>query len=144
MASPDDDPATLADEVQSVIGALVRKSRSVAPASEVTLSQISVLKRLDREGPHSVADLARLDKVSHQSIGLSVGILTSRGLVRKEPDPNDGRRKLLVVTAMGRRLLTERRAAGHETLTDAIATRLSESERTQLSEALTLLRRLLA
>lgn len=143
VARTEHDPAVIADELQSVVGALVRKSRAVAPASEVTLSQISVLKRLDREGPRSVADLARLDKVSHQSIGPSAAALTGRGLVRKEPDPHDRRRTLLVLTDEGRRLLAERRAAGHESLTDALATRLDNAERARLAEALELLRRLL-
>jgi DNA-binding MarR family transcriptional regulator len=69
--------------------------------------------------------------------------LADRGLVRRVPDPHDRRRKLLVITDEGKRLLTERREAGHENLTDAIAGRLNGAERAQLSRALVLLRRLL-
>jgi len=137
------DVAAIADELQFVVGALVRQARAVSPAREVTLSQISILKRLDREGPHTVADLARLDKITHQSVTVSVAGLVDRGIVRRIPDPHDLRRKLLVITDEGKRLLAERRDAGHENLTEAIADRLSGAERAQLSRALVLLRRLL-
>ncbi len=137
------DAAALADELQSVVAALVRKSRAVSPARDVTLSQVSVLKRLEREGPHTVADLARLDKITHQAVAVSVAGLVERGLVRRAPDRRDLRRKLLVVTAAGKRLLAERRAAGHDSLTEAIAGRLTAAERARLASALGLLRRLL-
>ena len=142
-ASTGSDAATIADELQLLVGALVRRMRAVSPAREVTLAQVSILKRLDREGPHTVADLARLDKITHQSVTVSAAGLVDRGLVERIPDPHDRRRKLLVITGEGKHLLTERRAAGHGNLTDALAGRLSDAERTQLSEALVLLRRLL-
>ncbi|WP_030442779.1 MarR family winged helix-turn-helix transcriptional regulator [Actinoplanes subtropicus] len=135
--------AAIADELQFVVSALVRRQRAVSPARAVTLSQVSILKRLDREGPHSVADLARLDKITHQSVAVAVAALVDRALVRRTPDPHDGRRRLLVITADGKRLLAERQAAGHDHLAEAIAGRLTGAERAQLSEALRLLHRLL-
>jgi DNA-binding MarR family transcriptional regulator len=137
------DVAAIADELQFLVGALVRQARAVSPAADVTLSQVSILKRLDRDGSHTVADLARLDKITHQSITVSVAGLVDRGLVRRIPDPHDRRCKLLVLTDQGEHLLAERREVGHENLTDAIAGRLSGAERARLSDALVLLRRLL-
>ncbi|GAA4614500.1 MarR family transcriptional regulator [Actinoallomurus liliacearum] len=142
-ARPAEDASAIADELQTVVGALVRQIRAVSPGREVTLSQVSILKRLDREGAHTVADLARLDKITHQSVTVSVAGLVDRRLLRRVPDPHDRRRKLLVITDEGKRLLTERRDAGHENLTDAIADRLTAAERRRLSETLVLLRRLL-
>ncbi|WP_284681304.1 MarR family winged helix-turn-helix transcriptional regulator [Sphaerisporangium fuscum] len=140
---PAGDAAAIADELQMVVGALVRRMRAVSPGREVTLSQVSILKRLDREGAHTVADLARLDKITHQSVTVSVAGLVERGLVHRVPDRSDRRRKLLVITDEGRRLLAERRDAGHENLTEAIAARLTAAEQARLSGALVLLRRLL-
>jgi DNA-binding MarR family transcriptional regulator len=142
-ATTEPDAAAIADELQFLVGALVRQVRAVSPAREVTLSQVSILKRLDRDGSQTVADLARLDKITHQSVTVSVAGLVDRGLVRRIPDRHDLRRKLLIITDEGKRLLAERREAGHENLTDAIAGRLSGAERTELSRALVLLRRLL-
>jgi DNA-binding MarR family transcriptional regulator len=133
----------IADELQSVVGALVRQMRSVSPAHDISLSQVSILKRLDREGPHTVADLARLDKITHQSVTVSVNALVDRGLVHRAADPADLRRKLLSITGEGTRLLAERREAGLENLATVISERLTQPERTQLSRALELMRRLL-
>ena len=135
--------AAIADELQLVMGALVRQMRSVSPAHNISLSQVSVLKRLDREGPHTVADLARLDMITHQSVTTSVDALADRGFVRRVPDPGDRRRKLVSITADGLRLLTERREAGAENLAAAIASRLTGAERAHLARAIPLMQRLL-
>jgi len=137
------DAETLSDELQFVVGALVRQMRSVSPAHDISLSQVSVLKRLDREGPHTVANLARLDKITHQSVTVSVDALAGRGLVRRIPDPGDRRCKLVTITGDGLRLLTERREAGAENLAVAIASRLTGTERARLARAIPLMRRLL-
>jgi DNA-binding MarR family transcriptional regulator len=139
----EEDAEALADELQFVVGALVRQMRSVSPAHDISLSQVSVLKRLDREGPHTVADLARLDKITHQSVTVSVDALAGRGLVCRFPDPGDQRRKLVTITGAGQRLLAERRAAGAENLAASIASRLTGTERAHLARAIPLLRRLL-
>lgn len=143
MDGDEGDPAAVADELQYLVGALVRQARAVSPARDVTLSQVSILKRLDRDGPHAVADLARLDKITHQSVAVAAAGLVERGLVSRVPDPHDGRRRLLVLTRQGQQLLAERRTAGHDDLADAIAQRLTAAERAQLVGALALLRRLL-
>jgi DNA-binding MarR family transcriptional regulator len=138
-----EDAEVIADELQFLVGALVRQMRSVSPARDMSLSQVSILKRLDREGPHAVAELARLDKITHQSVTVSVNALVDRGLVRRVADSGDLRRTLLVITGDGTQLLAERREAGLESLASAIADRLSDAERTRLSQALPLMRRLL-
>ena len=138
-----EDAEVIADELQFVVGALVRQMRSVSPARDMSLSQVSILKRLDREGPHAVAELARLDKITHQSVTVSVNALVDRGLVRRVADSGDLRRTLLIITGDGTQLLAERREAGLENLASAIADRLSDAERTRLSQALPLMRRLL-
>jgi DNA-binding MarR family transcriptional regulator len=139
----EEDPAAIADELQLVVGALVRQMRSVSPAHNISLSQVSVLKRLDREGPHTVADLARLDKITHQSVTTSVDALANRGLVRRTADPGDRRRKLVTITNDGLRLLAERREAGAENIAVAIASRLTRAERAHLARAIPLMHRLL-
>jgi DNA-binding MarR family transcriptional regulator len=137
------DVEVIADELQLVVGALVRQMRSVSPRRDISLSQVSILKRLDREGPRTVAELARLDKITHQSVTVLVNALVGRDLVRRVSDQDDLRRKLLVITSDGMRLLAERREAGLENLARVIADRLSDAERTLLSQALPLMRRLL-
>jgi DNA-binding MarR family transcriptional regulator len=140
----DRDAEAVADELQFVMGTLVRQMRSVSPAHDISLSQVSVLKRLDREGPRTIAALARLHKITHQSVTASVDALADRGLVRRVPDPGDRRRKLITITGNGQKLLTERREAGAENLAAAIASRLTGTERAHLARAIPLIRRLLS
>ena len=137
------DTMAIAEELQFVVGALVRQMRAVSPASEVTLSQISILKRLERDGPHTAADLARLDKITHQSVAVTVAALVDLGLLHRIPDEHDLRRKLLVITDSGKHLLTERREAGYNQLASTISTRLNGPEQDRLAEALGLLGRLI-
>ncbi|MFX0575284.1 MarR family winged helix-turn-helix transcriptional regulator [Nocardia nepalensis] len=143
MSGVASDSETIAEELQSVVGALVRRMRAVSPGRELSLSQVSVLKRLDREGPATVADLARADKLRHQSMAATVATLVDRGLLRRTTDSFDLRRKLLTLTEGGRALLTERRMTGQEHLAELIGDRLNAAERERVAASLVLLRRLL-
>ncbi|MEI9916462.1 MAG: hypothetical protein WDN29_12435 [Methylovirgula sp.] len=49
----------MARELRIVFGNLKRRLREQATAGDLTLSQIAVLSRLDREGPATVSNLAR-------------------------------------------------------------------------------------
>ncbi|MFF0456946.1 MarR family winged helix-turn-helix transcriptional regulator [Nocardia africana] len=133
----------IAEELQSVVGALVRRMRSASPARRISLSQLSILKRLDREGPATVADLARADKVRHQTVAVAVSALEGRGLLMRTPDPDDQRRKRLHITDAGLDLLSERREAGYGHLAELIATRLTPAEQRQLAATLPILSKLL-
>lgn len=117
--------------------------RSASPSREISLTQVSILKRLDREGTATVADLARADKIRHQSVNVAVAALIERGLVHKTADTADLRRKLLGLTEAGRTLLAERREAGSGHIAELIADRMDQAERQQVSAALELLRRLI-
>jgi DNA-binding MarR family transcriptional regulator len=74
-------------------------------------------------------------------MGTTLAELESRGLVKRQPDPNDGRRILLSISATGRRELNRRRNARIEQLTVGLAD-FTESELEQLAAATPLLQRL--
>ncbi|MFJ9371640.1 MarR family winged helix-turn-helix transcriptional regulator [Nocardia sp. NPDC101769] len=133
----------LAEELHAVVGALVRSIRTAAPARDITLAQLSILKRLDREGPHTAAELARADKITHQSAAATVAALVDRRLVQRRTDPADLRRRVLTLTDTGRELVAERRNTGDDHLADLLVQRLSDSELDEVRRALPLLRRLL-
>jgi DNA-binding MarR family transcriptional regulator len=143
MTDHTNDPVGLAEDLQQLVGVLVRRMRTASPARELSLTQVSILKRLDREGPATVADLARADKIRHQSAATAVAALVDRGLLAKSPDEHDLRRKLLHLTPDGRRILAERREAGHEHLATLLADRFTLTERTHIADSLQLLHRLL-
>jgi DNA-binding MarR family transcriptional regulator len=107
-----------------------------------SISHGAVLGRLDRRGPQSVSDLAAAERVRPQSMAQTVGELEAAGLVTRAPDPSDGRRALVNLTAEGRVVLGADRAQREGWLAQAISQGFSSPEQAILFEAVELLRRL--
>jgi DNA-binding MarR family transcriptional regulator len=139
MAGTAIDTTRLASELRLVIGHLVRRLRA---EHRFSLSQGSVLGRLDREGRQSIGDLAASERVRPQSMTQTVADLEGEGLIARHADPGDGRRMLVELTAQGRETLEADRRKREGWLARAIAEDLSQKEQRTLSEALALLKRL--
>ena len=129
----------LASELRLVIGHLVRRLRA---EHRFSLSQGSVLGRLDREGTKSIGDLAVAERVRPQSMTQTIADLEAEGLIGRHADPSDGRRILVAITEQGRETLEADRRQREGWLARAIAEDLSQEEQRTLSEAVVLLRRL--
>ncbi len=98
----------LASDLRVVVGQLIRRLR--AEQQRFSMSQGSVLGRLDREGPGSVSDLAQAERVRPQSMAQTVADLEAAGMVERQPDPDDRRRALVSLTEAGvETLLADRR-----------------------------------
>ncbi|WP_371675616.1 MarR family winged helix-turn-helix transcriptional regulator [Streptomyces sp. NBC_01276] len=138
---PRDGVHDIAEELQLAVGMLVRQVRATTGGG-ISLSQMSVLKRLDRLGAATAADLARAEKIRPQSVIATVNSLRAEGYVTRTPHPTDGRRLLVSLTDRGRALVRERREAGHDRIAELVAGRLTAEERRLLAEAVPLLRRL--
>jgi DNA-binding MarR family transcriptional regulator len=134
--------AILARELRIVFGNLKRRLREQATAGDLTLSQIAVLSRLDREGPATVSNLAREQGVRPQSMGATVAALEAAGLVHGTPDPADGRQTLLSLTEACRELIDASRIAREDRLLVVIEAKLTPAEQDELARALRLLQRL--
>jgi DNA-binding MarR family transcriptional regulator len=124
------------------IGLLLRRLRQVRPGDELTLPESSALARLDRTGPATPGALAKLEQISPQSMGATVASLEARGLVERHPDPQDGRRVVLSVTAAGLEVLRNKRGARTEQLAKALSSGFTDAEVRQLRAAAPLLERL--
>jgi DNA-binding MarR family transcriptional regulator len=124
------------------IGLLVRRLRQVQVDGEITLPETSALARLDRAGPTTAAALARLEQISPQSIGATLGGLEARGLIERAADPDDGRRVVLSLTKAGAEVLGSHRNARVQALARALATGFTRSELEQLMTVAPLLERL--
>ena len=133
------DTSQTASELRLVLGQLVRRLRA---EHRFPISQGTVLGRLDREGPQSVSDLAAKERVRHQSMAQTVGDLESDGFVGRRPDPTDGRRALVALTAEGCSALAADRRHREGWLAGALDERLTARERRVVEEAVELLRRL--
>ena len=141
------DREPLVDEVAGALHASVRLlvqrlRQTQAVEGDVTSAEISALARLDRTGSTTASELARLERISPQSMGATVGALEERGVVERVPDPMDGRRVILSLAAAGRDLLRRRRSARSEMLSEALAAGFTRTELKQLQAAAPLIERL--
>ena len=72
-------------------------------------------------GPQRSAVLAGLSHADPSTISRQVAELVRRGLVRREPDPSDGRASLLAITDAGQAVLERVRALRRQLLATAVA-----------------------
>jgi DNA-binding MarR family transcriptional regulator len=138
-ASATVDLPRVASELRVVLGQLMRRLRA---EHRFSLAHGTVLGRLDREGARSTSDLAGSERVRPQSMAQTVSELEADGLVSRRPDPADGRRVLLELTAKGREALEADRRRRDGWLAQTIAESFSEDEQQTLARAVPLLTRL--
>jgi DNA-binding MarR family transcriptional regulator len=130
------------NDLRVVLGRIVRRLRQAHASGEVTLSELSVLSRLDREGPATPGALATAERVRPQAMGATLTALEQRGMVGRAPDAGDGRRVLMSVTPAGRRVLVDRRSVNTRRMAEALAEGFTHSEQRRLIAMLPLLERL--
>ena len=116
--------------------------RQGSPNDELTLAESSTLSRLERGGPASSSELARYDRISPQSMGVTVAALEDRRLIERDRDPEDGRRIVLSITEAGRQLIHDKRGARTGQIAAALGDGFSDGELTQLMAVIPLLERL--
>lgn len=134
---------------QSLSDALKRlrarlRAESGQHATGLTATQLAVLAGVVREGPVTAARLASLEHVSPQSIAQSLAVLKAAGLIHGEPDPRDGRRKLISADPSATELVEKLLAGRAAFLTRAIDQRVAAGELKDLEKAVELLERLAA
>jgi len=134
---------TAAGTLRVFVGRLRRQMQDASAVGELTSGQASALARIAAtEDALSTSALAAAERVRPQSMAETVAILEKQGLIRRKPDPSDGRRQLIFLTPEGRAYAQGARASRHEWLAQALAHHLSESELAVVNEALTLLDRI--
>ena len=136
------DVEQVAAALRMSIGLLLRRLRQVHVEGELTLPESAALTRLDRGGPTTASALAKVEQISPQSMGSTLGALEARGLIARAPDPEDGRRIVLSVTEAGGQALLDRRNARTEQLAQALSTGFSSTELEQVLAVAPLLERL--
>jgi DNA-binding MarR family transcriptional regulator len=132
----------VAAALQVSIGLLRRQLGQRPVDGELTTPETAALARIDRGGPTTASALAKLEQISPQSMGATLGALEARGLVERRPDPKDGRRAVLSITRAGLEALRLRRNARAEQLAQALSTGFTRTELKQLMAAAPLIERL--
>ena len=142
MSEEELDVREIAGALRLSISLLLRGLRQAQPTGDLTVPESAALARLDRGGPTTAAALARVEQISPQSMGATLGTLETRGLVERRPDPQDGRRVVLSVTEAGLQILRDKRGARTEQIARALSTGFTPAELNLLMEAAPLLERL--
>jgi DNA-binding MarR family transcriptional regulator len=137
-----DRTSALAAELRTILGQLKRKLREHGGRSDLTPSQVSVLLRLEKDGPAAVSSLARAEGMRPQSMSAIITSLLESGLVNGSQDPNDGRQTLMSLSRKCQKFLKEGRAARQDWLTTTIQEKLSAQDQEKLAAVLELLARL--
>ena len=125
-----------------VIGRIARRLRQTHAVGELTMSEVSVLARLERDGPSTPSALAEQERIRPQAMATTVAALEERGLVQRRPDASDGRRAVLTVTEAGRTTVLNRRSESAQRLAAVLDSAFDVAERDRFAAVLPLLDRL--
>lgn len=128
-----------AEALRAAIGDFVRRVRA---GDRMPPGQAAVLGHLDREGPLSIADLARREQVRHQSMTRTVHLLRDHGHAGLTSHPDDRRQVVVAITAEGRAALAAERHHRAAGMAAAIGHDLDDAEREILRRLPAILRKL--
>jgi DNA-binding MarR family transcriptional regulator len=141
MAS-DPEMRQIAAALRTGVGLLLRRLRQVQVDGELTLAESSALAKLERQGPSTSSALAKQEQISPQSMGATLSALEARGLIKRSPDPADGRRVVFSLTKDGAKARRSKNDARTEQLAKALSSGFTAAELAQLKLAAPLLERL--
>ncbi|MGY4711001.1 Rv0880 family HTH-type transcriptional regulator [Mycolicibacterium sp. CBM1] len=111
----------LASDLSLAVMRLARQLRFRRPESPVTLSQLSALATLAKEGSMTPGALAVRERVRPPSMTRVVASLADLGLVVRTAHPADGRQVLVAVSPAGAELVDSERRASQEWLRKRLA-----------------------
>jgi DNA-binding MarR family transcriptional regulator len=110
---------------------LARQLRFRRPDSSVSLSQLSALSTLAKEGAMTPGALAIRERVRPPSMTRVIASLAELGFVARSAHPADGRQVLVSVSPSGTQLIEAERKASQEWLKDRLS-QLDDEQRKAL------------
>ena len=117
-----DSIAGLGDELLATILRLKRLGARVLDhwQVDVTMSELAVLGRLSHSGPQRLSALAEWSQLDPSSASRQIADLVDHGYLERLDDPDDGRARLLTLTASGHDLLARIVSKRNEFFGDAL------------------------
>jgi DNA-binding MarR family transcriptional regulator len=125
----------LASDLSLAVVRLARQLRFRRPESPVSLSQLSALSTLAKEGAMTPGALAMRERVRPPSMTRVIASLAEMGFIARTAHPVDGRQVLVSVSRAGADLIEAERRASQEWLMARLARLNPDQRRTLLSAA---------
>lgn len=135
------DVAPLAAELRFALNRMNRRLRQQATSDDLTVSQLSVLAILNREGAVTAGELAAKENVRPPSMTRVIAALEASGLIARGENPADGRQVLVSLTNAGLLRVSKEIAARERWLAQQLQA-LSEDDRALLRQAAAILNNL--
>jgi DNA-binding MarR family transcriptional regulator len=129
----EDDRAAVS-ELRGAVMRLSRRLRSQRVDESLSPTEMSVLSTLARCGSATPGELARREHVQPPSMTRIVAMLEAKGLVRREPHPDDRRQVVVSRTDAAAAMLAESRTKRNAWLAQLVEG-LSDQERAVLRQA---------
>jgi DNA-binding MarR family transcriptional regulator len=115
------DLQTLASELSLAVVRLTRHLRGRRADSQVSLTQLSALATLLREGAMTPGALAAKERVQPPSMTRVIASLTDLGLVDRSPHPTDGRQIIVSLSTAGNALIADEASAREAWMTEQLS-----------------------
>lgn len=136
------DPERIGAALRLTIGRIARRLRQNHAVGDLSLSEVSVLSRLERDGASTPSALAEHERIRPQAMATTLAALEERGLVDRRPDATDGRRVVMTVTEQGSAMVRHRRSESAQRLIEVLESEFSTDELGVFDAVLPLLDRL--
>ncbi|PEG53142.1 MarR family transcriptional regulator [Mycolicibacterium diernhoferi] len=131
----DDGDPRLASDLSLAVVRLARQLRFRRPDSPVSLTQLSALATVAKEGPMTPGALAARERVRPPSMTRVIASLVDVGFIDRTAHPDDGRQVLITVSASGTELIEAERRASREWLAQRLAELTADERATLLAAA---------
>ncbi|QCB52622.1 MarR family transcriptional regulator [Rhodococcus sp. PAMC28707] len=128
------DNRELASDLSLAVVRLTRHLRGRRVDSQVSLTQLSALATLSREGDMTPGALAARERVQPPSMTRVIASLAELGLVDRTPHPTDGRQVIVSLSPSGNTLIADEASAREAWMTSQLAG-LNETQLVVLRDA---------
>ncbi|MGK9270800.1 MarR family transcriptional regulator [Williamsia muralis] len=133
----------LASDLAIAVVRLTRHLRGRRSASPVSLTQLSALATLNREGPMTPGAIASRERVQPPSMTRVIASLADLGLVKREPHPTDGRQVIVTLSQSGTDVVVDEANAREEWLRAQLK-RLDDDQMATLRDAVGIIESIVA
>ncbi|MFB7721302.1 MarR family winged helix-turn-helix transcriptional regulator [Nocardia sp. NPDC058058] len=140
MTTPSDIRA-LAGELSLAVVRLTRHLRGRRADAQISLTQLSALATLNRDGAMTPGALAAKERVQPPSMTRVIASLSEMSLVQRDPHPTDGRQIIVSLSESGRALIADETHAREAWMTDQLSN-LSPDQLAVLEQAVGIMKQI--